>query len=511
MKIHNLATLFPPMSSEEFSALQESIRDNGLRVPIVTYEGAILDGVNRHRACVVAKVEPRFVELKKGTDPLKFVLDINLHRRHLNEAQRSMIAARIANMAFGDNQHKKQGAEISAPTVSQTEAAKMLSVDRRSVQHAAKVLAQAAPELVEAVDRGRVAVSAASQISALPKTIQNKIAIESDDRKRGELVKSAKESARSMPKPAPITKPTPDRKKDKSEKTYYTVEEWKALSAKAREEIITHGFEAAGQTMNEQTDTSIEWARHSHNTVTGCLHDCPYCYARDIANRFYEQKFVPVFHPARLAGPGSVKVPKEATEDESYRNIFANSMSDLFGQWVPSDWIEATIQMAWRNPDWNFLTLTKFPQRAADFEFPDNWWMGTTVDAQARVANAEKAFAKIKCKTKWLSVEPLLEPLTFKDLGLFQWVVIGGASFSMNTPEWVPPFEWVSRLHNAAKDAGCAVYHKTNLYVGDKPNSGNRTNLDLGVKIRPREFPWLDNLPKKLPDSLCYLKGMKGM
>src|SRR5262249_40378111 len=116
-------------------------------------------------------------------------------------------------------------------------------------------------------------------------------------------------------------------------------------------------------------------------------------YARDIADRFFSYGFAPTFHPDRLACPQNVKVPEQAKTDTAFKNIFANSMSDLFGKWVPVEWIEATIEMARRNPQWNFLTLTKFPLRAAEFEFPDNWWMGTTVDAQARVENAERAFS----------------------------------------------------------------------------------------------------------------------
>jgi protein gp37 len=220
----------------------------------------------------------------------------------------------------------------------------------------------------------------------------------------------------------------------------------------------------------------------------------PYCYARDIAERLYPQKFAPSFHPDRLAGPSRVTVPEQARRDLSYRNIFANSMSDLFGKWAPTELITATIDMASRNARWNFLTLTKFPQRAADFEFPANWWMGTTVDAQARVENAERAFEKIRCATKWLSLEPLLEPLRFSRLDLFQWVVIGGASPSQKTPEWVPPYRWFHVVNDQALTAGLRVYHKTNLHLDDR--------------MRLREFPWTEPPAPRFPKSFLYLKGM---
>lgn len=126
--------------------------------------------------------------------------------------------------------------------------------------------------------------------------------------------------------------------------TYYDVETWNKLSASERGAIIDEGFENKKATMNEQNSASIEWAHYSLNSVTGCLHGCPYCYARDIANKWFKYGFTPVFHPARLAAPGNTHIPSDS--NPAFHNIFANSMSDLFGKWVPNEWIEATIEMA---------------------------------------------------------------------------------------------------------------------------------------------------------------------
>ena len=71
-------------------------------------------------------------------------------------------------------------------------------------------------------------------------------------------------------------------------------------------------------------------------------------------------------------------------------------MADLFGRWVPDEWIKAVFDACRAAPWWRFLFLTKFPQRMAEFDLPENGWFGTTVDLQARVENAEKAFAKVK-------------------------------------------------------------------------------------------------------------------
>ena len=139
-------------------------------------------------------------------------------------------------------------------------------------------------------------------------------------------------------------------------------------------------------------------------------------------------------------------------------------MADLFGKWVPVEWIEAVLDQVRGNPQWNFLFLTKFPIRMVDFEFPANAWVGTSVDRQYAVERAEKAFRKITAAVKFLSCEPLLEPLQFTSLDMFDWVIIGGASKSTQTPEWRPPRDWIYNLENQAQEAGCMIYEKTNLW-----------------------------------------------
>ena len=138
------------------------------------------------------------------------------------------------------------------------------------------------------------------------------------------------------------------------------------------------------------------------------------------------------------------------------------------------------------NPQWNFLTLTKFPLRAAELIYPKNVWIGTSIDLQARVKAAEEAFRQIECGVRWLSIEPMLEPLTFADPGLFDWVVIGGASRSSKTPEWTPPFAWIVRVASQFLDANpnVKIYLKTNG--------------------RPREFPGLIT-PERADDAFYYL------
>ena len=155
-RFHPIAQLFPLLEGEAFDALAADIGVTGLLEPIIEYEGQILDGRNRYRACIQANREPCFVSFGNG-DPLTFVLSKNLHRRHLNEAQRAMVAAKLATRPKGSNQHS------SIELCSQGAAAEMLHVGSASVKRAAVVREKAVSELVVIVERGEMAVSPGRQ------------------------------------------------------------------------------------------------------------------------------------------------------------------------------------------------------------------------------------------------------------------------------------------------------------------------------------------------------------
>lgn len=242
---------------------------------------------------------------------------------------------------------------------------------------------------------------------------------------------------------------------------FITLDQWQTLDDAGRFAALSAN--GSSLKMNKQETDNIEWALWSWNPVTGCLHNCDYCYARDIANRFYPQGFAPSIVPARLSAPANTAVPAEAAHNIGYKNVFTCSMADLFGKWVPSEWIEAVLDVVRNAPQWNFLFLTKFPIRMAEFDFPPNAWVGTSVDRQYAVDRAEKAFRKITAGIKFLSCEPMLERLTFTSLDMFDWVIMGGSSKSTQTQEFRPPREWVNHLQAQARDAGCKIYEKTNL------------------------------------------------
>lgn len=258
------------------------------------------------------------------------------------------------------------------------------------------------------------------------------------------------------------------------------------LSTDKREMFIVHNPDSTP--VFNKTNDMVDWASWTWNPVTGCWHGCDYCYARGIANQTdmqesYPKQFEPTFHPARLHAPANTSVPKMLTRPAD-RNVFTCSMADLFGRWVPDDWIMQVFERVTLHPEWNFLFLTKFPQRlqaicdALD-GFPDNAWVGCTVDAQARVTTAERAFANIRARVRWLSVEPMRERLTFSNLGMFDWLVMGGQSASAynKTPAFQPEWEWVEHLWQQARTAGIKVYWKENLTV------------------RPKEVPWSEDTP----------------
>jgi hypothetical protein len=116
LKFHSLADLFPLMDGKEFDAFVEDVKTRGQQEPITLYQGAIIEGRNRYRACLKLGVKAQTKEYT-GNDPIGFVLSANLHRRHLNESQRSMIAAKVANMQRGgrDSPSGVRRTYLSAP------------------------------------------------------------------------------------------------------------------------------------------------------------------------------------------------------------------------------------------------------------------------------------------------------------------------------------------------------------------------------------------------------------
>lgn len=155
LKSHPHAELFPLIEGDEFEALVEDIRENGLREPITLLNGLILDGRNRYFA--MSQIDPEFSPTTapkmfvhfEGGDALEWVISKNLHRRHLSASQRAILAAEICNSA-----PKKNGSTLG---VSVEDASRMLNVARRTIARA-KTLIQHNPKAAQAVKAGQARV-----------------------------------------------------------------------------------------------------------------------------------------------------------------------------------------------------------------------------------------------------------------------------------------------------------------------------------------------------------------
>ena len=229
--------------------------------------------------------------------------------------------------------------------------------------------------------------------------------------------------------------------------------------------------------------TKIDWADSSWNPVAGCYHGCEYCYARNIANRFggqiitghdhvyvldepfkkddgtilpYPYGFDPTFHRYRLDIPQQWKDPQR---------IFVCSMSDLFGEWVPQQWIEEVITACKRAPQHTYLFLTKNPKRylelAAKEIIPcdDNFWYGSTTDVNDRPFWFARDFHT------FVSVEPILERFTFEkdaDKCLSDWVIIG-AETGRRKGRVIPKREWIMDFVDYGKKTDTPIFMKESL------------------------------------------------
>jgi hypothetical protein len=285
-----------------------------------------------------------------------------------------------------------------------------------------------------------------------------------------------------------------------------TIPQWKAMSAAEREKYLDPANFPSDAKLNPQNDADgTDYAQLSYSTIVGCKHPCSiYCWAQDVTLRFpgsYPHGFKkPVFRPRMLSAPRNTPVPAEAAVDGRYKNVSSNFMSDGFGGWIPSEWIEATLAVERADARWNFLHLTKFPGRLLEFDIPPNCWMGTTVDWPERIPYVEEVFAQLREKYPdrvfWLSIEPMLAAMKFAQLKLFNWIAIGGATRSMRTPEWRPPHREIMDLLAQADAAGCKVFEKTNLY-------GSRI---LELPNAPTKYDY----PQVAPDIFRYLKKGAG-
>lgn len=181
MLFHDAANIFP-IDDEHIGELADDIRKNGLLVPIELLDGKVLDGRRRWIACGIAQVKPKTIDVNPF-DPIQYVLSLNLKRRQLTPSQLAMVAARARELydeQAKERQKARKGRQPGASPENLPElhsdardaAGKAVGVSGRTVDFATKVLTQAEPELVAAVDQGRIAVSTAAVLASEPPEVQ---------------------------------------------------------------------------------------------------------------------------------------------------------------------------------------------------------------------------------------------------------------------------------------------------------------------------------------------------
>ena len=255
--------------------------------------------------------------------------------------------------------------------------------------------------------------------------------------------------------------------------------------------------------------TKIDWADATWNPVTGCLHGCEYCYARGIANRFglpyapklgdpgmewakkydsdeagmdtmlelrkpfkkagriqpYPMCFMPTLHRYKLDEPQKWKRP---------RTIFVCSMADLFGEWVPDEWITAVLDACQAAPQHRYLFLTKNPKRYRDLDMAgllprtiECWWGASTPHKSDKYNIGEHSF---------VSIEPILEDFTGATQLHARWVIIG-AETGNRKGKVIPKRDWIMPFVETCAELGTPVFMKESL------------REIVGFDFR-QEFPW---------------------
>ena len=207
--------------------------------------------------------------------------------------------------------------------------------------------------------------------------------------------------------------------------------------------------------------SSIEWTELTWNPVTGCTKvsaGCKNCYAERMAKRLqamgveqHRQGFKVNLAPQALTAPYSWKSPKF---------VFVNSMSDLFHEDVPVDYIEKVFAVMQANNLHTYQILTKRAERLKELSshltWPENVWLGVSVENQG-VAYRLDLLKQVPAKVRFVSFEPLIGEVTSLNLAGLNWVIVGGESGPGARPM---DREWVLDLRDQCLDAGVAFFFK---------------------------------------------------
>jgi len=222
--------------------------------------------------------------------------------------------------------------------------------------------------------------------------------------------------------------------------------------------------------------TKIEWTDFTWNPQVGCnnFRDAvcavgDKCWARRQAKRMLNRcrlcyDFVPHLHVERLNEPYN-GVPKNFRSKNPHlprgsAMIFVVSMGDLFCRGVPNEWIEQILKVVKDNKHLIFQFLTKNPSRYANFDFPKNCWLGTTVNRSSETRRIKMLSQASDKNIKFVSFEPLYEKIV--PSACVDWIIIG----AQTNPCKLPKLKWVTGLISMAKKMGACVFLKDNLLEG---------------------------------------------
>ena len=210
------------------------------------------------------------------------------------------------------------------------------------------------------------------------------------------------------------------------------------------------------------TISKIEWTEQTWNPSTGCTKvspGCLNCYAEAMARRLkgigakgYENGFTLTLQPDRLREPLLRKKPTI---------YFVNSMSDMFHEEIPDDYIRQVFDVIKSAPQHTFQVLTKRAERMAQFfksyNVPENAWLGVTVENKKHGVPRIDQLRRVKAHIRFLSIEPLLEDIGNLDLTNIQWVIVGGESGPKARP--MNP-EWVQRIKKQCDQKNILFFFK---------------------------------------------------
>lgn len=209
--------------------------------------------------------------------------------------------------------------------------------------------------------------------------------------------------------------------------------------------------------MNKQGPNGIDYLRggYTWGPVSGCLHDCDYCYMKRMAARFPTISMVPAVHYIRLEEPLKVKKPAR---------IGVTFNGDMWGEWVQKAWIEYVLETC-RKAHWHkFIFLTKNPSRYAEFDIPENCWCGTSTtgsDGEAdriRALNLSAPFGR-----QFVSLEPWTGGRAELPVMTLQWLIVGGLTGKGTT---TPPASELATVIRSCQAMGLPVFVKSNAGVG---------------------------------------------